>query len=332
MHVIIGGSGFIGTNLCRLLESSGANFCIIDLKPSPEFPNKTIIADIRDRDALHQAFMQAGEPEVIVLLAAVHRDDVSDRKEYYRTNVAGTENVCSVATDFGIERIVFTSTVAVYGFAPPQTSEEGSINPFNDYGRSKFEGEKVLDSWKNEIPETRSTCIVRPTVVFGEGNRGNVFNLLNQIASGKFLMIGNGKNTKSLAYVGNIVAFLNFCSRDKSVSGVFNYVDQPDYDMNSLVTHVRSVLTGKSSTGFRIPYLAGITLGKIADGVSRLVGKSLPISAIRVKKFCSETSFSSRAHGQAGFEAPFELSEGLRRTLVSEFLKPDPSRSIFYTE
>ena len=53
----------------------------------------------------------------------------------------------------------------------------------------------------------KSLIIVRPTVIFGEGNRGNVFNLLNQIASGKFFMVGKGENKKSMAYIHNIVAF-----------------------------------------------------------------------------------------------------------------------------
>ena len=52
--------------------------------------------------------------------------------------------------------------------------------------------------------------IIRPTVIFGEKNRGNVYNLLKQIASGKFLMIGKGQNRKSMAYVGNVVAFIKY--------------------------------------------------------------------------------------------------------------------------
>ena len=51
---------------------------------------------------------------------------------------------------------------------------------------------------------------MRPTVIFGEGNRGNVYNLLNQIANGKFMMIGSGDNQKSMSYIGNIIAFIKF--------------------------------------------------------------------------------------------------------------------------
>ena len=54
----------------------------------------------------------------------------------------------------------------------------------------------------------RSLVVVRPTVVFGEGNRGNVYQLIHQIISGRFVMVGSGKNRKSIAYVGNLSAFL----------------------------------------------------------------------------------------------------------------------------
>jgi nucleoside-diphosphate-sugar epimerase len=104
-----------------------------------------------------------------------------------------------VAEEKGIKTIVFTSSVAIYGFAPLGTDESGEINYFNDYGRTKYEAELVYKAWYEKDPENRKLVIVRPTVVFDEQNRGNVYNLLRQIASGKFMMIGNGENRKSMA-------------------------------------------------------------------------------------------------------------------------------------
>ena len=105
--------------------------------------------------------------------------------------------MATVCSEKGINKIVFTSTVAVYGFAKPGTDESGVINPFNEYGQQNLKLKKNLVAifWNNSL------IIVRPTVIFGEGNRGNVFNLLNQIYSGQFLMVGNGRNKKSMAYV-----------------------------------------------------------------------------------------------------------------------------------
>ena len=325
---VVGGSGFIGTRLCRLMAERGLRFEIVDLKPSRSFPDRSRIADIRDIDALRDAV----SGDAIINLAAVHRDDVRDRSEYYTTNVDGTRNLSTLAAERGIATIVFTSTVAVYGFCPPDTDENGAPNPFNDYGRSKLEGEGVLERWQAEKPETRNLAILRPTVVFGEGNRGNVYNLLNQIAQRRFVMVGNGENRKSMAYVGNVAEYLLYAAAQTQGFSRVNYVDKPDFTMNALVKKVRDVLEGTPRTGLRLPYSFGLGLGYVADGVARMSGRSLPISSIRVKKFCATTCFSTAAHDQSGFCAPTTLEEGLARTLDKEFLNPDPAREVFVTE
>lgn len=325
---LIGGAGFIGTRLARRLAAAGQDFEILDLKPSRSFPERSRIVDIRDIDALRAGITG----RIIVNLAAVHRDDVTDPSLYTSTNVGGTRNICEAAREMGIRRIIFTSSVAVYGFAPVGTGEDGRINPINAYGQSKWEAEEVLERWYSEDMAGRELVIVRPTVVFGEGNRGNVYNLLKQIASGRFLMVGSGDNRKSMAYVENVAAFLE-CACHADVSRlVVNYVDEPDFDMNRLVVEARQALGKGAAVGFRVPYPVGLALGQVADLLSSLVGRPLPISAIRVRKFCANTSFTSAKHRLGDFTPPVSLAEGLRRTLVAEFLEPDPEREIFFTE
>ena len=323
---VVGGSGFVGTNLCRQLHLKQQDFEIIDIKMSNQFPEKCKIADVRDIDSLREAITG----DVVVNLAAVHRDDVRDKSEYHRTNVDGAENVAVVCQEKCIEKIIFTSTVAVYGFAEPGTDESGAINPFNEYGKTKFAAEERLRQWQSN--GANSLIIVRPTVIFGEGNRGNVFNLLNQIASGKFLMVGKGENKKSMAYIGNVVAFLETCVATDQKYGVYNYVDTPDLSMNELVSQVRAKLKGKTGVGLRLPYWLGLILGYTADLVANISGRNLPVSSIRVKKFTSATEFKSAKESLDNFQAPFLLRDGVQRTLQTEFIAPDPGREIFYTE
>lgn len=323
---IIGGSGFVGTNLCKQLAIKQQDFEIIDLQMSNQFPEKCKIADVRDVNTLRKVITG----DVVVNLAAVHRDDVRDKSEYQRTNIDGAENVALVCEEKGIDKIVFTSTVAVYGFAEPGTDETGAIAPFNEYGRTKFGAEEKLRAWHTN--GDNALIIVRPTVIFGEGNRGNVYNLLNQIASGKFVMVGAGENKKSMAYIGNIVAFLEACIVTDQKYGVYNYVDTPDLTMNELVSQVRQTLKGQKGVGLRLPYWLGMLLGYVADIVANISARNLPVSSIRVKKFTASTEFRSAKSGLDNFVSPFMLSDGIDRTLSSEFVSPDPSREIFYTE
>ena len=210
----------------------------------------------------------------------MHRDDLSDKSQYQTTNVDGASNVATVCSELGIKIIL--QAPWPFTVSEPGTDENGPVNPFNEYGRTKFEAERKFQTWRAE--DDNSLLIVRPTVIFGEGNRGNVFNLLNQIALGKFVMVGDGKNKKSMAYIGNVVAFIEACLATDQKYGIYNYVDTPDLTMNELVSQVRQKLRGENSVGLRLPYWVGMFVGYIADVIAKLSGRNFPISSIRVKK------------------------------------------------
>ena len=324
---IVGGGGFIGSSLSKKLSRRQKKLFSGDLAANAAFPDEVGSLDVRDLSSLLSC-LHGG---VVVNLAAVHRDDVRNLEEYRITNVEGARNVCRACEVNNINKIVFTSSVAVYGYATPGTDELGEIKPLNEYGRSKALAEDVYREWRDKDPENRSLIIVRPTVVFGEGNRGNVYNLVSQINSGGFAMIGNGENKKSMAYVENLSAFLVKCIESDEKYAVYNYVDTPDFTMNELVSLVRGKLRGKSSVGVRIPKFIGLMAGYTADILAKL-GVKLPISSIRIKKFCASSEFLSAKADLDGFEAPYTLREGLDRTLEAEFINPDPDRQIFYTE
>ena len=313
--LVIGGSGFIGTRLVGRLLASGHDVVIADRVRSESYPDRWIACDVRDLDALRAAVRDRDE---IVNLAAEPRDDVTPRRLYDEVNVEGARLVCRSASEAGIRRIVFTSSVAVYGFADGEMSEDAPLRPFNDYGRTKREAETVYDAWYAESAGRRLVTM-RPTVVFGERNRGNVYNLLRQLASGLFVMIGPGTNRKSMAYVENVAACLEWSLGLPDGRHLFNYADKPDYDMNRLVAEVRGSLGRKGAVKLRVPIAAGLAAGSVFDAAARLTGARFPISAIRVKKFTESTRIAADRIRAMGFEPPVPIDEGLRRTLAAEF-------------
>ena len=189
----------------------------------------------------------------------------------------------------------------------------------------------VLQEWYKTHPDW-NVNIIRPTVIFGERNRGNVYNLLKQIASGKFLMVGDGNNKKSMAYVGNIVAFVKYMIEHCTTGyNVFNYIDKPDFTMNELVMHVEKVLN-KHIPSTHFPYWLGMLGGYGFDLLAKLTGKKLTVSSVRVKKFCATTEFDASKVLATGFKAPYSLGEGLARTLEFEFVHPRTDDVTFKTE
>lgn len=316
---LIGASGFVGTRLIEKRKENGDFLINIDIKQSTFYPEHTVKGDVRDTQTLIEKLIGVN---AVVLLAAEHRDDVSPTSLYYDVNVQGTKNVLDAMDANGIKRIIFTSSVAVYGLNKKNPNEEHTQDPFNHYGKSKWQAEEVLREWYNKDKENRCLTIIRPTVIFGERNRGNVYNLLKQISSGKFLMVGSGNNKKSMAYVGNVVAFIDFCIQNRQFGyEVYNYIDKPDFTMNELVSLVGKVLR-KHIPSLHVPYFVGLIAGYGFDFVAKLLKKKLSVSSVRVKKFCATTQFDSEKAHSSGFKAPYTLEEGLERTLTYEFIRP----------
>lgn len=323
---VIGGAGFVGSRLAERFDKLGRKYSICDINTGNRSDN-IIYLDVENEKLLEQL----DGFESIVNLAAVHRDDVRPLSRYDDVNIQGSVNVCEAARNHGVNKIIFTSSVAIYGFARADTDETGEPNYFNDYGRTKYLAEQVYKEWQAEDPENRTLVIVRPTVIFGEGNRGNVYNLLKQISSGRFVMFGNGKNKKSMAYVENVAAFLEYSLSFKPGLHIYNYIDKTDFDMNTLVSGARKTLFGKDDVGLCLPAFLGMAIGYIADILAKVTGKSLPVSSIRVKKFMGTTQFSTSV-GETGFVPPVELEEGLARTLRYEFLEDNSDNRTFDTE
>jgi nucleoside-diphosphate-sugar epimerase len=327
---LIGASGFVGTRLIELLKQQGNHSLLnVDKNPSRFYPEITTIADVRDKEKLKS--LLRGQ-DAVVLLAAEHRDDVSPTSLYYDVNVEGTRNLLEAMDACGVKKVIFTSSVAVYGLNKTNPNEAHPADPFNHYGKSKWQAEEALREWYSKDPQSRSLSILRPTVIFGERNRGNVYNLLKQISGGKFLMVGKGSNVKSMAYVGNVVAFIQFLLSGKAAGyQVFNYVDKPDFTTNDLVTHVGKVLQKRIPT-VHVPYWLGMLGGYGFDVLAFIARKKLPVSAVRVRKFCATTKFDAQLAHSSGFQAPYTLGEGLARTLKYEFLHPQPDNIIFVSE
>ncbi len=308
---VIGGSGFIGANL---LKEIGKTHAVnnIDKNNSQQLSAITTIADIRDKEKLTDSLQPS---EWVVLLAAEHRDDISPASLYYNVNVDGTKNVLSAMNEKDIRKIIFTSSVAVYGLNKKNPDEQFKEDPFNDYGKSKWQAEEVLRNWYNEDPQNRTLIIIRPTVVFGPDNKGNVYTLLKQIASGKFLMIGKGNNKKSMAYVENLVGFIKYAI-DNNFSGyhLYNYVDKPDYSMTELIA-VSEKSLNKKLPAIKVPYTIGYLGGICFDVISFITRKKFSISSVRIKKFCATTQFSSDKMLSTGYKPVCTLEEGLTKTL-----------------
>lgn len=313
--LVIGGSGFIGTRLISVLLERGHQVSNLDLQLSTTHGGLSVVGDVRSVPDVTAA---AADHDVIVNLAAEHRDDVRPISRYDEVNVDGARSVVAAAEAVGIERIVFTSSVAVYGLDRPDVDETAEPRPFNDYGRTKLLAEGVFRGWQEADPG-RGLLVVRPSVVFGEANRGNVYTLAKQVSSGRFLMVGKGENRKSMAYVGNIAEFLADAVSGPAGTLTLNFADKPDLTTGELVTHLQRELGTGRARSLRLPLPIGLAAGRCFDLLAKVTGRTFPVSTVRIQKFAADTTVNTDRLVASGHRARYDLPEGLRRTLAAEF-------------
>lgn len=315
MNILItGGSGFIGTRLVDELLSKNVSITIFDKVKSTKYPELSVMGDVRDEEALISACKGI---DIIYNLAAEHADDVSPKSLYADVNIGGSINVVAAAKANDVKQIIFTSSVAIYGLNRGTPDESTNALPFNEYGRTKHEAEKIFLEWVSES-DKYSLTVLRPAVVFGECNRGNVYNLISQIISGKFLMVGNGKNHKSMCYVGNIAAFLTLQIDAKPGTYTYNFADKADLSSKEIVTIVKDSMN-ITRTIPTVPYFVGLMGGYTFDLIAKITGKKFSISSVRIKKFCADTTVNTDRLLESGFKAPYSLEQGIRNMIDHEF-------------
>lgn len=315
MNILVtGGSGFIGTRLIDDFLKEKHTIKVFDKAESEKYPDLVVIGDVRDKALLIE---ESRGMDVIYHLAAEHADDVTPQSLYSDVNIGGAVNIVAAAKANGINKIVFTSSVAIYGLNRGEPDESMEAQPFNEYGRTKYEAEKIFLKWQKETGGV--LIILRPAAVFGEKNRGNVYNLMKQIASGMFLMVGSGKNKKSMGYVGNISAFLASLTMAKPGVEIYNFAGKPDLSSEEIVEIVKKELNLHPGKTISVPYWIGLLGGYAFDLLAWITGKKFAVSSIRIKKFTAETTVSTKNLEKSGFEMPYTLEEGLRRMIRSEF-------------
>jgi len=306
-YILIGGSGFIGQHFKEALKGE----IILNLDINSGINNsKYEYCDI-NLGINHSIDLSIYEAVTVIHLAAVHFDF---QKSYYLTNITGTKNVLDwMSEQKNITNYVFFSSVATYGETIEEKDENDLQSPNNDYGKSKLEAEKIIIKW-GEINQNIKITIVRPAVVFGEYNFGNVFNFLKQIKSGLFAIIGNGKNIKSIAYAPNLVKSVIYAVNYISSNlFIYNYSDYPQLSIEQQ-SKILSALSRKRNP-IKVPLLLTKIITLPIDFLEKILGKDLKFNSMRIKKFTIPTYFNSDLIRNEGFNQEYAIEDAYKRTL-----------------
>jgi len=305
-HILIGGSGFIAWHLRKCITG---NVLLIDKKVPKGLGEKEFYleVDIRDSFSLPEVYSVASDA-VVHHLAAVHFDFQSD---FYQTNVTGTQNVIEAFSS--CVRWIFYSSVATYGDSNKVREESSEQLPTNEYGKSKLLMEEIIASKISSGGLRGKIAIIRPGVVYGEWNFGNVFNLM--WLSSRFIPIGlNSNPIKSMAYVKNLVSSTLYAldKAEEKAPLVYNYVD---YDQLGTKDLLRLIGKANGSMPLFIPFRFVLGVSYLLNLPFKLVGKDFLASPMRVKKFAQPTHFLADKIRNLGFVQPVVPEEAVKRTI-----------------
>ncbi|MCX7071008.1 MAG: NAD(P)-dependent oxidoreductase [Gammaproteobacteria bacterium] len=306
--VVTGGSGFIGTYLCKALSEQADvdRIVVLDRVPPSQSIAKLQFVQCDLRDPL--PFMPDFPVATCFHLAAACREPGFDWDEYFVNNHVATRRVTEWAVRCGIPSIVFTSTAMVFRAGDERHRESDTPNADTAYGISKALAEETLRGWRDGALDRRLR-VVRPGVVFGCGAGGNFVNLYKALRRGLFAYIGRRTTVKSAIYVKDLVRLLLTVERDAQQIDTFHGAYFEPTTIGSVCASLCKAYGWSRFIPvipFRLAWLAAIPFQALDA-----IGLRNPVHTRRIEKLFCSTDLSAENLRSIGFEHQFSLDAAI---------------------
>jgi len=318
--VLFGGSGFIGSHLARqLIERRVADSVLIaDIAPPKRALGERTTLVRCDVRAPISSSLSDVQPDLIVNLAAIHREPGHESHEYFQTNLKGAENVCEYARAVACTHIVFTSSISVYGPTDDERDEDSLPVPVSPYGASKLVAEHIHRTWQVENAEHK-LVVVRPGVVFGPHEGGNVSRLVKAVTRGYFVYLGNQDVRKAGGYVGELCNTIFWALErvEASRTLLYNFSMEPIPRLEEFVAAIANEL-GRNAPSTSVPYRPILTASYVAQFVSDVIGIRQPLHPTRARKLMRSNNIIPAVLRSHGYTPRFTLASALHEWRLSE--------------
>ena len=299
--LITGYNGFIGKNLIKALI--GYRLIGVDL----------LKGDIVDEHFYWSEIGNVGHFDCIIHLAGKAHDTENDKdfKDYYEVNVGLTRRIFDVFQKSKAKKFIYFSSVAAITDSLPAGKillEETSPNPLTHYGKSKLAAEEYLNN--QVLIVEKLVYIIRPSMVHGPGNRGNLPLLFKFLKKGFPWPLGAYNNKRTFTYIGNLLFVIQRIIKDDIEPGTYQVVDDESISTSDLVRDIMKAM-GKPVRIWNVPDFLVNLSAKIGD----LLG--LPINSFRLKKLTTSFEVSNRKIKRAlGVEEmPVKAINGLKMSI-----------------
>jgi len=268
--LLTGSSGFVGSNLYDLFHQDFELYGM-DISTNGRFPQERIFSwDNLDR---------LPEVDVIIHLAGKAHDtsDTTEEKEYFDVNLGLTKKIFDHFQKSSATRFVFFSSVKAVADSVDGDvlTEEVVPDPKTAYGKSKLAAEEYILS--KTVPGNKSVYILRPCMIHGQGNKGNLNLLYKVVEKGIPWPLGAFENQRSFASIGNVSYVVRSLAEKPIPSGIYQIADDEPLSTNELVKLIAESL-GKRPGLWNLPKGMVTFLAKTGDVLR------LPLNSERLRK------------------------------------------------
>lgn len=305
--LITGVHGFVGSNLVNALSVDNLIFGIDIVSPEKEGIQKTYLWDDLDKGLVPQV-------DAIIHLAGKAHDlkNESVADIYFNVNTGLTIKIYDWFLKSSAKKFIFFSSVkAAADFVPTDILTEDIIPaPVGPYGESKIKAEEYIQA--HPASTDKSVYILRPCMIHGPGNKGNLNLLYSVVKKGIPWPLGAFENRRSFTSIDNICYVINGLLTKNISSGIYHIGDDEALSTNELI-EVMCKAIGKKTYIWKINRSFMKSIARIGDILH------LPLNSVRLKKL-TENYVVSNAKIKMALEIekmPINAYYGLTKTIKS---------------
>jgi nucleoside-diphosphate-sugar epimerase len=320
--LVTGAGGFVGRHLVESLQRQGHQVVAgVRRAPGPSVSGVEYVG-LGDLSSTPWERVLPGVDVVVHLAALAHQigpGAETRESEFMRINADGTVRLAkAIAAVPTVRRLVFMSSVAVLGRAGGGTLNDATpCEPVTVYGKSKLAAEKAI----REVLPTGSPdwCVLRPPLIYGPGNPGNMARLLRLVRTGLPLPLGGLRGQRSFLFVGNLVALIErVLEAPEAAREAFLVDDGVPVSTRDLVVKLAE-MEGRRVRLVNVSPAVLRGAGVLGDVVQRLTRRSVGVDSYSVERLLGSLVVdSSRIRSVLGWSPPFSFEEGMRLTLHGE--------------
>jgi dihydroflavonol-4-reductase len=325
---VTGGTGFIGGEVVRQLRARGDEVVCLVRSPGKameltDLGCELVSGDLADAEAIRRGMEGC---DAVVHAAAMYEVGIPAKQHpaMWEANVAGTEHVLSAAREAQVAKVVYVSTVGVFGNTHRQVVDESYEHPGREftsyYEETKLEAHRIA---KRMIADGLPGVIVQPGGVYGPGDTSQVADLLEQFFAGRMPLMPFPELGICLSHVEDIAGGI-LLALDRGRVGETYVLSGPVTTMREAVETVAAA-TGRRAPRYAMPTILLRALTPIGPLVGKLMGQPPNLSEL-ISSADGVTFWASheKASRELGY-APCGLEEGLRQTLEADDRFPAPT-------